>query len=381
MKLGDGEKNMDYEYFRLKVNNGNSYYSIFRDIDFGGLWVGWSSKNNEEVKQKKLENKKLKSNERELMGIIDYLEKKPEIKKRIIIWDRERQEIAFWEITGQSFKDVPDDSLNKISEQQKTRRISKNDSKTLYDHIKGGQIIPCKVIGSIPRSCFPSFIDSLAVYMYLNIGTFRALNNIGDKKSSGLGLFSDRSQNSEFAELVTRYFNWILSKSNDSFAKVNDLTKKQLVKLSLRYMSPAQLETFGSLLLIDLGLTLEIGIGKSLQDVDLRATFIHRSDADERFNRIVSCMQKLGVNLSNAFLKHLQREKTIFIQCKDYDGQNQSEGVLYLCSNNSSNKVDCLSLEYIAENFESLTLDNFPLISDWINRSISFYNWIPFGEK
>src|SRR5690606_25865125 len=90
-------------YYRLKVNDGNTYYSTFKNQDygFGGLWVGWSLQQYNEVKAK-MGKTSLTANELELSNIIDAMNGSEVEEKIIFIWDRETNQITFWKIIGTS---------------------------------------------------------------------------------------------------------------------------------------------------------------------------------------------------------------------------------------------------------------------------------------
>lgn len=370
------------EYFRLKVNRGNSYYPYFRDNSFGGLWIGWNQKDYDRVKTKRENKEKLTSNDRELLHVVDCLESTSHAEKRIFLWDREKQEVSFWRITGKSISAVSIDVVNSAKDSELNKSKNKNETDQIgkdFDKILEGSIIPCEKIVSFPRSMFPAFIDSLSVMFYLNVGTFRALNKVGQQGKREIHLFSGGASGSEFAYLVALYFNWIILKQNgettESFADYFGILKERLAVMSLVYMSPAQLETFGSLLLMDLGFTLEIGIGKSLADVDLRGSYRHRAEneLDQIFSRIVSKLKNvLKVRLSDEFLERLKNEKTVFVQCRDYYNQNQIAGLLYI-AHSTHGQIDCINLNTIGETPISELKEEFPLIADWLENSIAFY--------
>ena len=351
-------------YYRMKVNNGNSYYSYFRDGGSGGLWIGWSKDQCDNIAVPGI-SKKEKANKRELSGILDCLKKYNQSERRIIfIWDREKQEICFWEIAGDTLLEVP----------QELKDTFPSD---VRDHIMRGQIIPARLLANVPRSSFPAFIDSLSVYFYLNVGTFRPLVNVGQLERKTLHLF-DKETNvgSQFSSVVSKYFDWVLqANETKSFSDFYKLEPKKLQELILTYMSPAQLESFGSLLLLDLGFTIEIGIGKSQDDFDLRGTFRHKKDKKKIFEMIMKKLEEtLKVRLSESIKINLSQTGTVFVQCKNYSVKSYNDKILFF-SQISSDKdpgENLINLNTFTDDNLNLK-DNFPLVWDWLEQAINFF--------
>lgn len=370
------------EYFRIKVNNGNSYYPIFKNeqYGFGGLWVGWSVQQFTELKTKIANDGSMNANDRELSYIVTAMENNNGKDKIIFTWDRGEQKIAFWKITSAQVVSVPDESVQVArSAELETTKMRAKDVKRVnekYAHIGKGSIIPCTFLCSVMRHEFPAFIDSLAVYTYLNVGTFRALDRLGQLERQAIGLITNKDV-SEFAQLVASYFEWTIDKHMEvefrpfsEFLKLDDSKIKNLI---FTCMSPAQLETFGALLLLDLGLTLEIGIGKSQSDIDLRASFKHKSHKDQKliWGKLEECFKLLNVKLSPDTLNRMKETKTVFIQCKNYSQNSKLPGVIYM-HQASGAQEDCINLNSFVNDIEKLKT-TFPIINDWIEQSIHFY--------
>lgn len=278
---------------------------------------------------------------------------------------------------GNSPHAVSPEIAHKIPKRLKTSEA--NEDKLILDQIISGQIIPAKKLVSIPRSSFPAFIDSLSVYFYLNIGTFRPLAKVGQLERKTLQLFFDK-QISEFSSIVGRYFDWMLEKEETkSFSEYLSISSDQLRLLVLNYMSPAQLETFGSLLLLDLGFTLEIGIGKSQDDFDLRGTFRHKTNKENIFKLIEYKLENyLKVKLSEGMKKTLRDTQTIFVQCKDYSVKNYNDRILFFSQVNGDGGENVINLNSFTDQHIDLK-ENFPMVWDWLQQATNFFE-IPRAE-
>ena len=353
------------QYYRLKVGKSDSLYSIFKDERIGGLWNGWCVKDILEAPLKGKSDAKFIREAGENGGII-------------MVWDRFEQKLALWKITGK-VRELNEKEKGVIKEFDRLdpkkwaaiKNYNYKSSHSFFDWIVSGSIIPAKKILEISRSSLPAFIDSLSVHNYFNRGTFRPLRVVN--KDHILPFEMDKEKyESAYGAIVRKYFDWILSTFDESFARYLNLNTQQMKQLMLSCMSPAQLETFCALLTLDLGLTLEIGIGKAMDTVDVRATFAHKANFSAE--ELIRDLEDMGVKVSSEMKLRLDEEKTLFVQCKNYDYQKSSkdvQGVLFL-SNNSKSQVifeDVLSLNY----FVSGNVSRLKHVSDWLQRSLCFF--------
>ena len=249
---------------------------------------------------------------------------------RLITFSKER--IQIWKITGRLrySNEMEYCDLQKYISDQKDKN-----HQSFSEHLKTKD--KCKALDvrlekEFPRNCLPACIDSLSVNRYLNQGTFRYLYSTNKEMNpdickgflqpekvelGSLGCF----QESSFAFFVRKYLDWLCNGENHlSFAETYNLEPEDVLDLVSSFMSPAQLETAASMFLLSLGVTLDVGIGKGLDVVDVRGSIRHRSNWEKAAKVINNDLEEImGVKPKKEILKAVEDYGVISIQCKNYD--------------------------------------------------------------
>ncbi|XZE56702.1 hypothetical protein SH139x_002827 [Planctomycetaceae bacterium SH139] len=198
--------------------------------------------------------------------------------------------------------------------------------------------LPVKLIAKVSRSKLHTSIDSLSVYQFLNRGTCRPIWRIVGPTGPGLSEMMKpitlprisenwphhSGEEKPFGALVRLYFNDLLSRyaSDDwrqklqSEPRLSNFTKdwstnkkKNLVWLS---MNPILVETAAFYFCLDLGLLPDVGVGKGLDVVDIRARLPDRVTPQQ----ICDVLSKIPVQLSEGLRNRIYEERVLEIQCK-----------------------------------------------------------------
>jgi hypothetical protein len=218
---------------------------------------------------------------------------------------------------------------------------------SFFDNLKGTKTdFGCKSIRvdlelEVPRDLLPACVDSLSVHRFLNSGTFRYLHSANNAlvpetvlpdflptTGEPLSLLANSPvKEGKFGCFVRKYFDWLRDVANQmSFQETYGLTDPEIFTLCTSIMSPAQLETAASILVNSLGLTLDVGVGKGLDVVDVRASVRHQKDWKGRIETIISELTTLmGGNIKPEIAAFLRKNGTLVIQCKDYNHKKDVE--------------------------------------------------------
>ena len=195
------------------------------------------------------------------------------------------------------------------------------------------------------RDRLPACIDSLRVHNYLNRGTFRPLFSInGDLAGEG-SIKSEKLKNqflrtgevsiplikqetekksheTPFACYARKYLDWFRDGNEQrSFQETYQLDETDVYELAFLMMSPDQLETAAMMFAMSLGLLPDVGIGKALDTIDVRASLRYKKDwKNDAEEKVMVIQEIMGKNylLSPEIKKRLIRNGTLLIQCKDY---------------------------------------------------------------
>jgi hypothetical protein len=216
----------------------------------------------------------------------------------------------------------------------------KIDPKTATDSdIRGhlsSKALPVRLEARIKRALLPACIDSLSVYRSLNSGTFRYLcPTKGASAEELLGrIFPPRNAavlqpgerewtETPFARFVADYLDWLLDASlTEDFATARGLTPEEVFTLTTAVMSPSQLETGAAMTAMSIGLTLDSGVGKGLDVVDVRASVRHRRSS-AGFSKFLADTKAgladlMGGKVAPEVLEALDITGSLELQCKNY---------------------------------------------------------------
>lgn len=251
--------------------------------------------------------------------------------------------LTFWEITGYLCA-LPPEEVRRLA------RIPYEDLDQALDYDRdwraataaaaGGQInvaaffkgyhwLPARLLHAMPRYELLAPVDSLRVHRWLNSGTFRSLHSIKGnglmdwvewlKALTPLDHHSIRSRTSEtaYAKLVRQYLTGLIRPSTR--VALDDC---QVAKLASIWINPAQLETVGALLALDLGFTLEVGLGKGQDVVDIKASLGHLEGGKKKAasRSVLDRLERvLKVTMTRAFRERITEHGIFWVQCKAQD--------------------------------------------------------------
>jgi hypothetical protein len=260
--------------------------------------------------------------------------------------------LTFWQITGylgampeeevRRFASIPYKDLNQAlsydKQWQKARKEVAGGKVDVAAFFSGYHWLPAKLlIPPVPRYELLAPVDSLRVHRWLNSGTFRSLHSI-----KGNGLMGDvewlpdpldpkaiRSGKEEtpYARLVRQYLTGLLHPSTRI-----DLDDRQVTDLASLWINPAQLETVGALLALDLGFTLEVGLGKGQDVVDIKASLGHLEGRVKKaaVQSVLECLEGvLQVSMTRTFRDRITEQGIFWLQCKaqDLDDKPKKKGI------------------------------------------------------
>src|SRR5690606_18353396 len=155
--------------------------------------------------------------------------------------------------------------------------------------------------------------DSLAVWQYFVRNTFQPIFTLtGTDNLSQIswlasahnlpGLQVNESlelKEGFFGRFFRYYIQSVLNPSKDNLLLATSDQEK--IDTALSILNPAQMETVAMLICQDLGLTVDIGLGKGLDVVDVKATARHL-EADKKkaiIKSVIENLEKAGVSFSS----------------------------------------------------------------------------------
>ncbi len=381
---------MNKYYFFAKVDNGNRLLS--KAEEWGGFYIGFQDTEIVSFTSSKSHEIKLNYPDLEFLSLFSS----NMFRNSVVVVTFSQEEIIFWNITGE-LKYLRD--VKSVEERKKIKKYCEDlkieESETDFDKWK---FLPTKKICSMKRDFLFPPINSLAVYQYLNQGTFRPFFRLAEAKNKLIPLeimdeqfypnvepieiLSKRKNGNTEEKLVETYYGKFIRIYFDSILEANGsydfvvglkkkfkpLSTENKISLVFSIFNPAQFETLASLLLLDFGFTLDIGKGNSLDVIDVRGTVIHRN-ADEQEEILTKFLQYFDKNkimeFSDKFIAHVQETKSISIQCKAEDTLISEDNFLVFQPTNVNNSKNVLPLEKM---FKLIVSDknNFPYSNDWI---------------
>jgi hypothetical protein len=237
---------------------------------------------------------------------------------------------------------------------------------------KGWKVIPAELDTVISRELLIAPIDSLAVWQNFSRNTFQPMFSLTGNPSlsrvewldqvSDLPAFAisdmEKVEEGRFGKFVRVYLNGKGATKNEVFV---NLDREERKDTALATLNPAQVETATMLICRDLGLTVDVGLGKGLDVVDVKATVRHL-ETEERKRKIqaaITTLESIGVVFSQKLRHSIQSTATIRIQCKAAPGIEAEGTVLVVetCPSGGATAPDRVSLEQLAHS--SLPLPEF----------------------
>jgi hypothetical protein len=211
--------------------------------------------------------------------------------------------------------------------------------------------LPVTKLGSVQRSELYTSIDSLRVYSFLNRGTCRPLWPIsGTGTGHVVDAITQRRQQfvrwngddeTSFGVFVRLYLNAVLRRTLDNrwpdgWANEEQLgnvllQEEERLKLTLHTFNPILVETAALYFCLDLGLIGDIGTGKGIDVIDIRARAesleVARTAADS-----LECLRQRGVTAgiaAGSVIGRLREERVLELQCKAADRAIGRNDILY----------------------------------------------------
>lgn len=272
-----------------------------------------------------------------------------------------------------------------------------NVNNTNYEE-EGNKALPVTLEKEIDRDKLPACVDSLRVHSYLNRGTFRYLVSTNRDLISDDSIKSDRLKNSflnredlslnlvnqeqatkyketYFACFVRKYLDWIRENSfRGSFGEKYQLNEYDIFELVFLIMSPAQLETAAMMFALSLGLQPDVGMGKALNVIDVRASLKHKNDWKQNASEIVVILERImgHSGLSQQIRDNLINNGNLLFQCKDYSvNYNLPEHVLLFSPRTDKQDGKTIAMDQIKQYMHD-NKEVFPLFRDWL-QLLTFY--------
>lgn len=372
-------------YFFMKVGFGNSFLQHGEKL--GGLWVGFDGNKIPEVHDNGLCHSN-KSEKADLRYMAVASSEKWRDRVRIVAYGKDA--LTIWRPTGNLRQLAQDPCIDWGSKatyrkfDQSWHRMVREKlggigSDAFYQHHfgeRGWKLLPASLEQVIPRESLFASIDSLAVWRNFLSNTFRPMFSLkGTALMQGLTWLdqvddlppmqiSERETLLEqpLGKLVRAYLNQ--KTPGSEHGPLKNLSKKEKSSSALAILNPAQMETAAMHLCRDLGLTIDVGIGKGLDVVDVKATVRHLSPAlqGERIRKVVSKLSQAGVRFTDRLKHNIETTKTLRIQCKARPGEEVSGTVLLMEPCSSGEGQDRLALDRIVESEHP-----FPELKEWMS--------------
>lgn len=354
-----------YLYFFAKVDNGNRLLKAAKD--FGGFYIGFFDEEKPEdypildFPQDDSHPVRLNYPDWEFINL--FSETRWRDRVRVITYDESH--LTFWKITGKVSK-----FDGAVSPKQKAIGLSKVNAKKTDSDTSLWHFLPVAEVNRVQRSLLPAPIDSLSVYQYLNRGTFRpimrlaeykkvpeikdypALPQISIKAKRGKVTTNEPLVETAYGQLVRVFLDAMVENGykysehlREVFGPVSEPEKFGFVQA---LFNPAQVETLGMLLLQDLGLTVDIGVGKGLDFVDVKGTARHHKKPN-----IAKSLKKLRdwklAELSPGLEQKITTERTINLQCKAEPVKPEPVELLYLMPKGKATYKDLIYTDTFIE--------------------------------
>jgi len=372
-------------YFHMKVGFANSFLSLADQLK--GLWVGYAGDAIPLVSNGVCENGPEKSDLRYMAVATSDV-----WRNRVRIVTYAKDSLLVWKPTAPiRYLSRDEGGINWSSPKlyrafdrhwhtQIKEKFGGIGSPAFYDlnfGENGWKVIPAELEHAISRDRLIAPIDSLGVWQHFIRNTFQPIFTLNG--SSTLGNIdwlksaydlppmptteSKELRESVFGKFFRLYIAGIVDPSTASPLK--SANEEEKTNTILGILNPAQMETAAMLLCQDLGLTVDVGVGKGLDVVDVKATVRHleRTKQEEVIQALFATMEKVGVKFTPRLRDMIQSSSTLRIQCKALSNHNVDGTVLLFEPNGTGKKTeDRLTLEQVATSGLDL-----PALSDWIS--------------
>ena len=261
----------------------------------------------------------------------------PKYRERTRLVTYTKENIQIWRMTG-PVRNLPKEEFLAHKEYCQVKN-----PEYLKETKCGDKALPVTIEMDIPRDKIPACIDSLRVHNYLNRGTFRPLFYINGDLAGKDSIKSPKLKNqflhreevsiplikqdpekkyeeTPFACFARKYLDWVRDdKEQRSFQESYQLDESDVYELAFLMMSPTQLETAAMMFAMSLGFLPDVGIGKALDTIDVRASLRYKKDWRNDIDDTVKVLQEImGKDCSQKIKDKLDNNGTLLIQCKDY---------------------------------------------------------------
>lgn len=264
----------------------------------------------------------------------------------------DKQEVVFWEVTGRVKAHGRGTPVFKRALELREQATGGPRKEYSFDDDDVFKTLPARKVARIGRSALYTSIDSLAVYQYFNRGTCRRMwraggptgaamsdaikdHRQGEIRGAGGG---ERASETSFGAFTRLYLNGVLKAANqagrgrlsrrhlsqpelaDSVMGLKASDKQAIV---LSTLNPILVETAAMYLCLDLGLVADIGIGKGIDVVDIRARAESSRIAEHaaaKLRNVLDC---------DAICDRLIEENVLELQCKASDQRSDYEHIVY----------------------------------------------------
>ena len=278
----------------------------------------------------------------------------PDNHDRFLLLTFERTVLRVWRVTGATRVAT----LEELATAANVRPLRRPDGYKPYFVAPAGQdapsplrVLPVSLVAEVPRAEMYTSVDSLAVYQSLNRGTCRPLwrstGPTGAKLPASIiaqppipgCARGNLGKETRFAAFARLYLHELLHRrgaltSGSARLGHHATTLDSARAIVMATLNPILVETAALAFVQDLGLTPDIGVGKGMDVVDVRA---RAADAVGAFDRplartICDRLDRLGLpelELSEGVRRKLLTTGTLDIQCKAAERGHAAAEVLY----------------------------------------------------
>lgn len=342
-------------YFVFKNGMGNSWSGLAEQ--HGHFYVGYDdewqkSGSTVDLAPLPILNVKNDSLPDDLRNIL--LVSHPDNRERFTLLTFERETLSFWRVTDSVQRhEVGSPFWTTAKKLAEAKKATGSDQRMLtnYSYFRDDgcvlRTLPVDLIGKIRRNRLYTSIDSLSVYRYLNQGTCRPLWRIKGPSAAMLPSVITPTELSEthvegsgrqetpFGAFARLYLNDVLNTlpgaRATTYRGIKDLCGVDYGALVLATLNPILVETAALAFCQDLGLTPDIGVGKGIDVVDIRARAV-RADGTFCERTASTALDRLRASKvvpSDALREALLTHGVLDIQCKAVDRVGGGNGVLY----------------------------------------------------
>jgi len=263
------------------------------------------------------------------------------------------------------------------------KSYGKYSSQEYLDYIHGPmgfKFLPATPERTILRGEVYAAVDSLSVWQAFSRRTFQPifemytgsplsglewLKGIPDlapmKLSSAPG---DELLETPHGKFVRLYLNQLTGRASENI--FSNLSDADMISTLVGSLNPAQVETAAMLMCLDLGLTIDVGVGKGLDVADSRATVRHldKAKGDLILTAAIQRLQDRGVRFSTVLLEQISMSRTLRIQCTASANTKKGLGTVLLLEpfGSPGQPADLLRLDELLMK----GLEDLPRLADWL---------------